>query len=158
MREVRRWPLPMRTDPGHDPTYVGQNSLMEMFLDLDQFKAINDAFGHEAGDSVLRTLGVRVTSLIRDTDFAARVGGDELLVVLVGLHEHADALRLAERIRTRCSQPVNLGGGVEVATTVSIGLAYSHPGDTAQQLIRRADDALYRAKAAGRNNVQADTA
>lgn len=127
-----------------------------MFVDLDQFKHINDTYGHDTGDMVLKTQSSRITSLIRDTDFAARVGGDELLVVLTGLNAQSDALRLAERIRIRCSEPVNVGGGLEVATTLSIGLAFSRDHESVRQLMSRADRALYRAKTAGRNNVQAD--
>ncbi len=126
-----------------------------LFCDVDHFKDINDAYGHAAGDDVLRALGQRLSSVIRDADHAARIGGDELLVLLPGVRSLADAAAVAEKIRTLAAEPVSIGGGVSVTPQLSIGVTIRRPGETSDQLIERADDAMYLAKKAGRNRVVA---
>lgn len=124
-----------------------------LFADLDEFKQINDLHGHEVGDTVLRTTADRISGLLRDSDFVIRVGGDELLVVLEGVHDSGEAVHIAERIRERCAAPIRLGGHGQVVSTLSIGVALARDGEHADQVIHRADAALYEAKSKGRDTV-----
>lgn len=122
-----------------------------LMLDLDRFKAVNDLYGHAAGDELLRTVARRVRSAIRTDDEAARLGGDEFVVLLAG----ADAERAAqkaEQLRTLLQQPY---GDIDVPVSASIGVAtYPGSGRTASALLAAADEALYRAKHAGKNRVE----
>ncbi|MEZ5114960.1 MAG: GGDEF domain-containing protein [Candidatus Nanopelagicales bacterium] len=124
-----------------------------LFVDLDRLKEINDAHGHPAGDAVLEALAVRLGDHIRSSDMAARIGGDEFLLVLDGVSTLADAVDVAETIHRACAEPVEVGGGVGVAPTVSIGVALQAEDEGPEDLLRRADQALYRAKVAGRDRV-----
>jgi diguanylate cyclase (GGDEF)-like protein len=129
-------------------------SVAVLMLDLDHFKDFNDRYGHPAGDEALRAFAHLLASSIRDNDVAARYGGEEFAVYLPGLTAGA-AAEVAERIRERTeSTIIPLGPGLTGHLTVSIGVA-SAPDDGAQRviLLRAADDALYRAKLAGRNKV-----
>jgi two-component system, cell cycle response regulator len=136
----------------------GQVSVL--LLDIDRFKAINDAFGHDAGDEVLREFAHRIRALTRGIDVVARYGGEEI-VVLVPDSSLADARMVAERIRERIgAKPFQIDRGRRTVTvTVSIGVAARHAGDlTAAGLMKRADLALYRAKEDGRDRVVAAAA
>jgi diguanylate cyclase (GGDEF)-like protein/PAS domain S-box-containing protein len=118
-------------------------------IDVDHFKAVNDGFGHEAGDEVLRRVAAALQRVCRREDVAARLGGDEFALVVDGIGE--EALRdVAERVREHLRAP--LGEGLP-PVTVSIGLCAWTPGTDAETLRRRADDALYRAKLHGRDAV-----
>ncbi len=131
-----------------------------LLLDIDHFKKINDSFGHDAGDEVLREFAVRLASNVRAVDLPCRHGGEEFVVVMPETSLE-DAERIAERIRMHVSgAPFRVAGGREVLTvTISIGVAATHgPGDTPDQLLKRADEALYEAKASGRNRVIAHAA
>jgi diguanylate cyclase (GGDEF)-like protein len=132
-----------------------QHSLSLLLLDLDRFKEANDRYGHQHGDSILRELARRVGASIRDVDTFARYGGEEFMLILPET-DAAGAMVVAEKLRAEISaRPFRGGPGPDVMTvTVSIGVA-CHPmnGDTAVALIRAADIALYRAKAAGRDRV-----
>jgi diguanylate cyclase (GGDEF)-like protein/PAS domain S-box-containing protein len=120
-----------------------------IMFDIDHFKAINDRFGHGVGDAVLRELTQRVAALMRDTDHFGRWGGEEFLVV-AGHTDDAGAGRLAERIRRAAADtPFAEAGGI----TLSLGVAESQPGEAVESLEERADNALYAAKAGGRNRV-----
>jgi diguanylate cyclase (GGDEF)-like protein len=125
-----------------------------LFLDLDKFKAYNDTYGHQAGDAVLkRTTATAHKELQRSTDHFARYGGEEFVAILEGSDE-AQAIKIAERIRTaiedlKITHPSNPTGFV----TISIGVASAQGNATPEMLINMADEALYDAKAAGRNRV-----
>jgi diguanylate cyclase (GGDEF)-like protein len=121
--------------------------------DLDHFKRVNDTLGHAAGDAALREVAARMRSAVRDCDFIGRYGGEEFLLVLPGC-DGAVGLLVAERVRRRVAdEPVKAGDEV-VPITVSLGLAFSRRADVEPDaLIKAADEALYRAKAAGRNRV-----
>ncbi len=127
------------------------SSLGVMMLDLDHFKAVNDALGHLEGDKALARVGRVIRASVRGSDTAARYGGEEF-VVLVGSTSPAGLHVLAERIRKRIKQ-VGLATD-PVPYTVSIGCAWILPEDKeAMQVVKRADVALYRAKRGGRNRT-----
>jgi diguanylate cyclase (GGDEF)-like protein len=132
-----------------------------LFVDADHFKQINDNFGHQVGDLVLRELACRIRSQMRASDIATRYGGEEFALLLpqTSLEE---ALQLAERVRLEvASNPISLGDGTSIRLTVSIGVseALPVPGKThhkvmGQHLLADADRALYLAKANGRNRIE----
>jgi diguanylate cyclase (GGDEF)-like protein/PAS domain S-box-containing protein len=125
-----------------------------LFCDMDKFKAINDARGHAAGDEVLRVMADRVRACLRNTDdLGARVGGDELLVVLHGVQDLESAVAVAEKLRLSAARPVPVPDGAAVETTMSIGVTLALPGEKTEALVARADEAMYRAKQTGRNQV-----
>ncbi|QPF76626.1 diguanylate cyclase [Roseateles sp. DAIF2] len=125
------------------------------YLDLDGFKPVNDRFGHEAGDAVLRTVASRLANEVRANDTLARIGGDEFVLVLVDIEGERDALVVLQRCLEAVHRPIPLGGtGEPVAVGCSIGLALrSRHGGTEQALQQAADDAMYAAKRAGRGRV-----
>lgn len=119
-------------------------------LDLDDFKAINDTFGHQAGDELLRAVGEALSGGVRDADLVARYGGEEFSVVFPETGK-ADALRVVEKLR-RLIAEISLDGYPEVRVTTSIGVAgFPEDGDNKTDLLVSADKALYKAKAAGKN-------
>ncbi|MCS6932009.1 MAG: PleD family two-component system response regulator [Acetobacteraceae bacterium] len=125
-----------------------------MLIDVDRFKSINDRFGHAAGDAVLREIADRLRAHVRAADLVARIGGEEFLVVAAGTSGETGVC-VAERLRQVVAErPVQIPDG-EIPVTVSIGIAEARPGTRADMLLRRADDALYRAKENGRNRVEA---
>lgn len=126
-----------------------------MFVDLDRFKQVNDAHGHEAGDALLRETAARLMGCVRKTDIVARLGGDEFVVVLENVREpEAQAARVAEKIRRALAEPLRLSGSA-VAISASIGVVV-HAGDavTPEDLIARADDGMYAAKRVGGDAVR----
>jgi diguanylate cyclase (GGDEF)-like protein/PAS domain S-box-containing protein len=128
-------------------------SLAVLFCDIDRFKTINDTHGHAAGDEVLRVMADRIRGCLRDTDdLAARVGGDELLVVLHGVQDLDSAVAVAEKLRLSAAQPIPIPGGT-VQATVSIGVTLAAQDEPTSSLVARADEAMYRAKETGRNQV-----
>ncbi|MDW8260888.1 MAG: diguanylate cyclase, partial [Phycisphaerales bacterium] len=150
-----------RRDPRHQYAVL--------FIDFDRFKVINDSMGHEAGDELLQQIGERLREVLRETDTvavglegerpsagaphptAARLGGDEFCVLLDGIRADHDAARVAQRILECLSRPFEVKGR-EVHSTASIGITTSSIGyDRAEDVVRDADNAMYRAKAAGRN-------
>jgi diguanylate cyclase (GGDEF)-like protein len=124
-----------------------------IMADLDHFKNINDEHGHLVGDKVLVEVARRLNSALRDFDILGRYGGEEFLMVLRGASKTTMPV-ITERIRHHvANEPINLQG-LEVHVTISLGVTYSRPGDHADDAIARADEALYRAKSAGRNRVE----
>ncbi|MDO8308830.1 MAG: GGDEF domain-containing protein [Actinomycetota bacterium] len=123
-----------------------------LFVDIDCFKDVNDSHGHLAGDTVLQAVADRVRSHLREEDFAARIGGDEFTVVLHGAGQGDDALVVADRIRAAVAQPLVVRGAT-ITPTVSIGVTRAGPLDDVDSVFSRADAAMYRAKASGRNQV-----
>lgn len=124
-----------------------------LFCDMDRFKTINDTYGHAAGDEVLRVMADRIRACLRTSDdLGARVGGDELLVVLHGVRELKDAMAVAEKLRSSAAEPIAIPGGT-VNTSVSIGVTLANPHESADALVARADEAMYAAKEKGRNQV-----
>lgn len=121
-----------------------------LFLDLDRFKDVNDNLGHFAGDELLRAVARRLEACLRPEDTVARLSGDEFAILLESISDTSDAGRVAERIEEALSFPINLGGA-EITTSASMGIVTSSMSqEQPEQLLRSADMAMYRAKAAGR--------
>ncbi|HUP26978.1 MAG TPA: EAL domain-containing protein [Chloroflexia bacterium] len=124
--------------------------LAVLFLDLDDFKVINDSLGHKVGDQLLVEVGKRLRASVRESDSVARLGGDEFTILLEDIVSHARASEVAERIAKRLSAPFWLEGH-EVYITTSIGIALSSSGlDRPEDLLRNADVAMYEAKGKGK--------
>lgn len=125
-----------------------------MFLDMDNFKRINDSLGHAAGDALLQQAARRLQSSLRPSDTVARHGGDEFTVVVGELEGVESTLSVLRKIRTAFERPV-LVGGQEIYVAFSIGIAiYPHDGDYVELLLRNADTAMYQAKSAGPNQYR----
>jgi two-component system cell cycle response regulator len=145
--------LMSRAGQGGDPVAV-------LVMDIDHFKLVNDGFGHDAGDEVLREFAVRLATNVRAIDLPCRLGGEEFVVVMPGASLE-DAVHVADRIRRDVAdQPFPIMGGAEGLTiTVSVGVAASTGmDDTPDGLLKRADEGVYEAKGRGRNQVIARAA
>jgi diguanylate cyclase (GGDEF)-like protein len=133
--------------------YVNYNPTFRfaiMFVDLDGFKPVNDRLGHKAGDMVLRHVARIFQSCLRQGDLVGRYGGDEFIFLLNQVNDRSEAIEVAERVLTRLQAPIDVGEPVTVGA--SIGIAFnSNMNETGEELIRDADQAMYRAKAQGKN-------
>jgi len=130
-----------------------KKTIAVFFIDLDNFKAINDGLGHHAGDEVLKAFVMRARSVLREADTLGRMGGDEFLAILPDLPESRPALRVAEAILAKARE-ATLINGTPVGAGASIGVAlFPEDGNTAEKLIQSADIAMYEAKRSGRNRV-----
>ncbi len=125
-----------------------------LFLDVDDFKAVNDRFGHAAGDAVLRAVATRIEGCLRAVDTAARLGGDEFGVLVEDIEQRGDALALGERLLGACRRPVVVGDRA-VRPTLSVGVACSVPGTSVDELLLGADRAMYEAKLRGKDRCLA---
>ncbi|MEV8309874.1 EAL domain-containing protein [Streptomyces flavidovirens] len=138
---------------------VGDPGTAVLFIDLDGFKAVNDTIGHQAGDELLIQAARRLQESVRAGDTAARLGGDEFAALIVGEGSRDQAAResqvheIADRLRLTLSQPYRIDGN-EVRVAASIGVAFAEPGISPTDLMRNADLAMYRAKAAGKDRVE----
>jgi len=128
----------------------GHSSVAVMFLDLDNFKNINDSLGHDAGDRLLQAVAQRIIKTTRASDTVARLGGDEFGVLVEGIDGVGEAEALADTLIAALDQPFPIGG-MEMHVGASIGVAFSASGASAERLLSNADNAMYHAKAAGRN-------
>ncbi|MEI6620570.1 MAG: EAL domain-containing protein [Actinomycetes bacterium] len=127
-----------------------------LLLDIDSFKEINDSLGHAAGDVVLQKIGVTLANLVRSQDFVARLGGDEFAILLAADTNAEGAVAVAERIRRDMAEPVQIGV-VSITVSVSIGIAlWPEHAATREELLQKADSAMYRAKRAGCGHVVYD--
>ncbi|MDI3386143.1 EAL domain-containing protein [Streptomyces sp. B-S-A8] len=137
---------------------IGDRGTAVLFIDLDGFKGVNDTIGHQAGDELLVQAARRLAESVRSGDTAARLGGDEFAALIVGDGTRDRAARerhiheLADRLRLRLSEPYTIDGR-DVRVAASIGVSFAEPGVTAGELLRNADLAMYRAKAAGKGRV-----
>jgi len=128
--------------------------LAVMSLDLDRFKAVNDAFGHESGDQVLMTVSTRLTGMIRASDTVARIGGDEFILVMLEAKNTRDAAAIAQKILDSFAEPLLINGH-QLRLTTSIGIAtYPEDSEDLEILIKESDAALYYAKGHGRNQFK----
>jgi diguanylate cyclase (GGDEF)-like protein len=122
-----------------------------LFIDLDGFKPINDAHGHDAGDAVLETLGRRLQAVLRGSDTAARIGGDEFVILAEGTHGRDDAVLIAEKVLQEINSPITWHGSpLGVGASIGIALYPQHAQD-ADTLLTSADNAMYSAKQRGKN-------
>ena len=129
-------------------------SVALMFIDMDQFKRVNDTLGHDTGDLLLIEVAKRLKSNLRETDTVSRVGGDEFTVLLTDIRSSEDALLVAEKILKSISESLHVHG-YPLSTTVSIGITMIPDDSTDDKvLMKNADLAMYRAKELGRNNIQ----
>ncbi|MEO8359837.1 MAG: EAL domain-containing protein [Vicinamibacteria bacterium] len=132
--------------------------LAVLFVDIDHFKAINDSLGHTAGDTLLRTLAQRLRATLRSEDTVARLGGDEFTILMIGHRDPNDLLRITQKIHSTVKVPVEVAGReLTVSASIGVGL-YPQDGETAEQLLRNADLAMYRAKELGRDRTEFYTA
>jgi diguanylate cyclase (GGDEF)-like protein len=148
MAQLEQALLAFQAAPPH-----AEKPMAAVMVDIDHFKRINDSYGHLVGDKVLTEVARRMRSSLRDFDYIGRYGGEEFLLVLNGA-DLDTARRVAERVRQHvASGPINLQG-LEVETSISLGISAGRPGDSTDGLVGRADTALYAAKQAGRNCVK----
>jgi diguanylate cyclase (GGDEF)-like protein len=131
--------------------------LSVVLADLDDFKHINDDYGHQCGDRALQSFGQLLREHVRDFDVAARLGGEEFAVLLPQTKADAAAAVAARMRATLADTRIPVAQGAEVRLTASFGIAESTPDQTTDELLRRADDALYAAKRAGKNRFVVDT-
>jgi len=125
-----------------------------LFIDVDNFKSINDRWGHEGGDAVLKIVALRLSAATRKADAVARMGGDEFVVLLENPTHRDDIIVIAEKLLESVRSPI-LQEGQEIQVGFSIGISqYPDDGNTAAQLLSRADHAMYETKAAGRNGFR----
>ena len=128
-----------------------QNSAAVMFIDLDNFQSVNDTLGHDAGDHVLLETARLLQSCVRETATVARIGGDELLLIVTGVTAPEDAAPIARKIIGAVSLPIVIGGKEAVlGTSIGIAIAPEH-GEEMDRLIKLADNAMYRVKNSGKN-------
>jgi diguanylate cyclase (GGDEF)-like protein len=125
-----------------------------LFIDIDNFKIVNDDYGHLVGDALLKIVSSKVLANLRQADFLARYGGDEFALILTRLEKYEDAGKVADAIKEIFQKP-QIIEGQEVNVTTSIGIAcYPLAGETEKQLVKNADIAMYRAKSKGKNTHQ----
>jgi diguanylate cyclase (GGDEF)-like protein len=129
--------------------------LTGLMIDIDHFKNINDSFGHQCGDMVIREIGVRLQAGLRKYDYAGRYGGEEFFVVLSN-STRDQALNIGDRFRKEMEDAQLSCNGESFAVTVSIGIARYNAGESQESWIERTDRAMYRAKQAGRNRIIPD--
>lgn len=118
-----------------------------LYLDLNNFKPVNDTYGHTVGDDVLREIANRISACVRDTDTVARAGGDEFVVLLPRLNEPTDLPVVARKLSEEISRPMLIGGRA-LEVSASIGLALRQPGESPEAFLTRADLAMYRSRKA----------
>jgi diguanylate cyclase (GGDEF)-like protein len=123
-----------------------------LFLDLDEFKLVNDSLGHQEGDRVLREVAERLKGCLREEEMAARLGGDEFVVVLEDVADASAAVRVAERIQEQLRTPVDVQDRYRLRASASIGIALGAP-ELPQQLVHTADLAMYEAKGMGKGYI-----
>ena len=123
-----------------------------IFCDLDDFKAVNDQYGHDAGDLVLRTVATRLRGAVRPNDLVVRLAGDEILAVISSVKSIEDALHVAQQLREALNVPMEIGE-LALHVTGSFGVCIAEPEDTVSALLTRADAAMYAAKRAGRDRI-----
>jgi len=125
-----------------------------MFIDLDKFKPVNDLYGHHVGDLLLKAVAERISDCLRKSDSVGRIGGDEFVVLLPAVNTEESALEVAEKIRHALNLPFEIEGAtINISSSTGVAV-YPNHAEEAQLLIKRADIAMYSAKAQGKNCVR----
>jgi len=125
-----------------------------MFLDLDKFKEINDTYGHEVGDELLKQVAIHLSAAVRESDMVARLGGDEFVILLEGFPDSGDVVKVAKKIVNAHLEPLVIGSQL-IKTSTTIGISfYPQDGGTAEELLKNADVAMYHAKQRERGSIQ----
>ncbi|MET0356647.1 MAG: EAL domain-containing protein [Cellvibrio sp.] len=140
----------------HSITHANRRKegLALMFLDLDKFKEINDTYGHEAGDELLKHVANHLTGLVRESDMVARLGGDEFVILLEGFPNTSDVVKIAKKIVQINSEPLVINSQ-QIKTSITVGISfYPQDGKTAEDLLKNADVAMYDAKQKERGSIQ----
>ncbi len=128
-----------------------KNKVAVLFIDLDNFKLINDTMGHQAGDIVLQTMAFRFQKILRQVDTVSRIGGDEFVVVFNSLKQQQDIIEVVDKLIHSVKEPMNIDGQ-KINITTSIGISiYPDDGVETEVLVQHADSAMYEAKALGRD-------
>jgi diguanylate cyclase (GGDEF)-like protein len=123
-----------------------------MFIDLDGFKVVNDSYGHIVGDMVLKMVAHRLSKTVREFDILGRIGGDEFLIVQTEVHDNSAVVNVAERILKQLENPFELAGKIiKVGASIGISIYPTH-GDNLKALIKKADNAMYKAKVLGKQS------
>ena len=138
-----------RLDAALERSRIGRQVHAVVFIDLDRFKAINDSLGHGTGDDLLVAVGARLERVLRKEDLVARFGGDEFVVLLEDISGLEEAVNTARRICAAVEEPLVLTDGYEIVASVSVGIALTEPGQNADDILRDADVAMYKAKGRG---------
>ncbi|MCW8876752.1 MAG: EAL domain-containing protein [Kangiellaceae bacterium] len=129
-------------------------SLAVFFIDFDNFKQINDSFGHQVGDEILKQTAFKMQAQLRESDTLARIGGDEFAILLEDLESTSYAIKVAQRILSVMHTPIEIKG-TSIYATISIGIAFNDENcNSKQDLMKNADHAMYHAKNQGKNNIQ----
>jgi diguanylate cyclase (GGDEF)-like protein/PAS domain S-box-containing protein len=132
-----------------------QRAVAVMFLDLDRFKLINDTLGHDVGDELLKEVATRLNACVRSGDTVSRQGGDEFVIVLAEVARPPDAALVAEKIIGTLAQPISVKGHeLQITTSIGIAIFPVNGTDDAQELMKKADAAMYEAKEGGRNGYR----
>lgn len=126
-----------------------ETRVVVMFLDLDEFKSVNDSLGHEAGDQVLRLVAGRIREEVRTADTVARFGGDEFAILMEQVGAVSEVMSIVNRIKVSLRRPLALHGRI-MSVSASVGVAFAEPGEDVDTLLRNADVAMYEAKEAGK--------
>jgi len=143
---ANRWLMDDRLDRQIALSQRDQSSFSLLFVDLNKFKPINDTYGHEAGDTVLKTVAQRLVGLLRESDTIARIGGDEYVILLTHIKSHEDAQKIAQKIHHLFSEPFDITHQ-SIYLTCSIGIAlFPHDGTTRDALYTHADQSMYHHK------------
>ncbi|MFK5892191.1 MAG: EAL domain-containing protein [Pseudomonadota bacterium] len=151
---ANRFSLEIRLEQAFFSAQRDKVKLAVMFIDMDQFKDINDTLGHHIGDSFLKKIALRLQNCIRSSDIIGRLGGDEFIVVLTDIKSNFETNSIAEKILTMLSLPYQIEEN-QIHSSCSIGISFfPDDGNNVEQLMKCADTAMYHAKSEGRNNFQ----